>query len=84
MNLFGISFILSHDVIRNIVVYAVVLSTLSVIRHLICGYNKNWLLNLNLICKTLWTGTVSGLLISILEKRNWFRLTGLITLVPLM
>ena len=25
------------------------------IRHLICGYNLNWLLNLNLIYETLWT-----------------------------
>ena len=29
---------------------------ISVTRHLICGNNLNWLLNLNLICKTLWTG----------------------------
>ena len=28
-------------------------SILSVIRHLICGNNLNWLLNLNLICETL-------------------------------
>ena len=27
----------------------IVLSILSVIQHLICGYNLNWLLNLNLI-----------------------------------
>ena len=40
---------------------------LSVTRHLICGNNLNWLLNLNLICKTLWTGVRSGLLISILS-----------------
>ena len=25
------------------------------IRHLICVNNLNWLLNLNLICETLWT-----------------------------
>ena len=31
----------------------IVLSILSVIRHLICGNNLNWLLNLNLIYKTL-------------------------------
>ena len=42
------------------------LSTLSVIY----GNNKNWLLNLNLIYETLWTGAGSGLLISILEKLN--------------
>ena len=31
-----------------------------------------------------WTEAGSGLVISILEKRSWFRLTGLITLVLLM
>ena len=29
------------------------LTTLNVIRHLICGNNFNWILNFNLICKTL-------------------------------
>ena len=48
---------------------------LSVIRHLICGNNLNWLLNLNLIYETLWTGARSGLLISMLGKLNWFCLT---------
>ena len=62
----------------------IVLSILSVIRHLINGNNLNWLLNLNLIYKTLWTGAGSDLLISMLGKLNWFRLTGLITLVLLM
>ena len=38
----------------------ILLSILSVIRHLICGNNLNWLLNLNLICKALWTGVRSG------------------------
>ena len=61
----------------------ILLSTLSVIRHLICGNNENWLLNLNLVYETLWTGTGSGLLISMLEKLNWFRLAGPITLVLL-
>ena len=60
------------------------LSTLNVIRHLICGNNKNWLLNLNLIYKTVWTKVGSGLLISMLEKLNWFCLTSLITLVLLI
>ena len=46
--------------------------TLSVIKHLICGSNKNWHLNLNLIYETLWAGAGSGLLISMLEKFNWF------------
>ena len=60
------------------------LSTLSVIRHLICGTNLNWLLNLNPIYEKLWTGAGSGLFISMLEKPNWFCLTGLITLLLLM
>ena len=50
----------------------ILLSILSVIRHL------NWLLNLNLIYKTLWTGTGSGLLISMLKKLNWSNNTGAI------
>ena len=62
----------------------ILLSIISVIRHLICGNNLNWLLNLNLIYETLWTGARSGLLISMLAKLNWFPLTSLITLVLLM
>ena len=31
--------------------------------NVICGYNLNWLLNLNLIYETLWTGAGSSLLI---------------------
>ena len=61
----------------------ILLSILSVIGHLICGNNLNWLLNLNLIYETRWTG-VSGLLISMLGKRSWFHLTGLITMALLM
>ena len=57
---------------------------LSVTRHLICGNNLNWLLNLNLIYETLWTGVRSGLLISMLGKLSWFCLTGLIIMVLLM
>ena len=53
----------------------------SVIRHLICGNNLNWLMNLNLIYKTVWTGVRSGLLISMPGKLSWFCLTGLITMV---
>ena len=62
----------------------ILLSTLSVIRHLICGNYQSWLLNLNLIYEALWAGAWSGFLISVLEKLNWFNLTGLITLVLLM
>ena len=62
----------------------ILLSILGVIGLLICGNNLNWLLNLNLIYKTRWTGVRSGLLISVLGKLSWFRLTGLITMVLLM
>ena len=48
----------------------ILLSTLNEIRHLICGNNWNWLLNLNLIYETLQTGAGSGLLISMLKKLN--------------
>ena len=48
----------------------VLLSTLNAIMHLICGKNNNWLLNLNYIDTTLWTGAGSGLLISMREKLN--------------
>ena len=41
----------------------ILLSILSVIRLLFCGNNLKWLLNLNLIYQTLWTGVRSGLLI---------------------
>ena len=62
----------------------ILLFILSVIRHLICDSNLNWLLNLNLIYETLWTGVRSGLLISMLRKISWFCLTGLKTMVLLM
>ena len=61
----------------------ILLSVLSEIRRLICDNNLNWLLNLNLICETLWTGVSSGLLSSMLGKISWFCLTGLITMVLL-
>ena len=53
----------------------ILLSTLNVIRYLISGC-QNCFLN-----KILWTGVRSGLLISMLEKLNWFLLTGLTTLM---
>ena len=63
----------------------ILLSTLSVIRHLICSNNNlYWLLNLNLIYKILWTRVRCGLLISMLRKVNWFRLIGLITMILLI
>ena len=60
------------------------LSTQSVIRHLVFENKQNWLLKLNLIYKTQWTGVGSGLLISMLEKLNSFHLAGLIALVLLI
>ena len=62
----------------------ILLSILTVIRHLICDNSLNWLLNLNLIYKTLWTGVINGLLISLVGKLSWFCLIGLITTVVLM
>ena len=61
----------------------ILLYILSVIWHLICS-NQSWMLNLNLIHKTLLNGAESGLLISMLEKLNLLHLTGLTTLVLLM
>ena len=77
---------LPDSVICDIAIYVlmILLSILSVMGHLICGNSLNWLLNLNLIYQTLCTGVRSGLLISMLGKLGWFRLTGLITLVLLM
>ena len=68
---------LPDDVICHIAIYANDTTPYSsVIRHLFCGNNWNWFVNLNLIYETLWTGAGSGMLISILEKLNWFCLTG--------
>ena len=57
---------LPDDVICSVILLSmlmILLSIISMIRHLICGNNLNWLLNLNLIFETLWTGVRSGLLI---------------------
>ena len=48
----------------------ILLSTLSVIRHLISNNNWNWLLNLNLNDEALCTGAGIGSLMSMLEKLN--------------
>ena len=48
-----------------------ILSTL-IRSDLICSNNLNWLMNLSLINKTLWTRAGRGLLISMLEKLDWF------------
>ena len=44
----------------------------------------NWHLNLNQIYETLWTEAGNSFLISVLEKLDWFLLTGLVTLVLMM
>ena len=62
----------------------ILLYILSVITYLICGNSLNWLLNLNLIYETLCIGVRSGLLISMLQKLNWFCLTSLVTMVLMM
>ena len=67
------------DVICGAAIYAmlmILLSILNVSRHVICWNNLSWLLNLNLIYDTVWAGTGSSLLILMLQKLNWFRLTG--------
>ena len=76
---------LPNVVICDIAIYADDTSPiLSVVRHLICGSNLNWLLNSNLIYRKLRTGVKSGLLISMLGKVSCFRLTSLIIMVLLM
>ena len=62
----------------------ILLFILSVTRDLICGNNLNWLVNLASGFEALWTGVRNDLLISMLGKLSWFRLTGLITVVLLM
>ena len=57
---------------------------LNVIKHLIFGNNLNCLLALNLIFETMRTGAGNGLLISMVGKLNWFRLTSPIALMLLM
>ena len=76
---------LPDDVICNIAIYAddTILYSKSG-QASDCGSKLNWFLNLNLILETLWTGVRSALLISILGKLSWFRLTGLLTMVLLM
>ena len=59
--------------------WIILLSALSLVKHLICG-SKSWLLNLNLIYEARWTGAGSGLLISMLEELSLSHLTRLITL----
>ena len=61
----------------SISVLIILLYILSVIKHLICGNNLNWLLNLNLRDNV--DRGRNDLLILMLEKKlDWFRLTSLI------
>ena len=71
---------LPDDVICDIAIYADDTTLYSVLLYT----SLFSILNLNLIYETLWTGVRSGLLISMLGKLSWFRLTCLITMVLLM
>ena len=42
--------------VRLLSTLMILLLTLNVTRHLICGNNLNWLLHLNVIYETMWTG----------------------------
>ena len=62
----------------------ILLSILCVIRHLICGPNLNWLLNLYQIYETLWTGiglSIFGIDVkmdgSVFEEKSSFKILGL-------
>ena len=54
------------------------------IRHLICGVNQNWLLNLNLGIKTLWTRAEVAIWFQCWKNSTGFVLACLITLVLLI
>ena len=71
---------LPDDVICDIAIYADDTTLYSILLYT----SLFSILNLNLIYETLWTGVRSGLLISVLEKLSWFRLTSLITIFLLM
>ena len=64
--------IVKFSIWLNILSILMILHSLSVIRLLICGNNLNWLLNLNLIYETQWTGVRNGFLISMLGKVSCF------------
>ena len=77
---------LFDDVVCDITIYADNTSLYSSCNQAsdLCSNNLNWLLILNLIYETLWTGLRNGLLISMLGKLSWFCLTSLTTMVLLM
>ena len=62
----------------------ILLSNLSAIRHLICGSDQSFCLNLNLTYRTLWIGGGRDLLMSMLDKLSLCHLSGVLTLVLLM
>ena len=79
--------LMTYQIVLSVILLSmlmILLSTLSVIRHLICGSNQNRLLNMNLIFETVSTGAGSSFLILIVERLNSFHLTSVITLVLLM
>ena len=53
---------LPDDVVWDIAMLMILLSFITVIKHLICDSIFNWLVNLNLICKTQWCGIRTGLI----------------------
>ena len=77
---------LFDDVVCDITIYADNTSLYSKCNQAsdLCSNNLNWLLILNLIYETLWTGLRNGLLISMLGKLSWFCWTSLTTMVLLM
>ena len=60
----------------SVILLSLLMILLPTLNMTVLWQQRNWLLNSNLIYETLWTGAGSDLLISLLEKLNWFRLTG--------
>ena len=63
--------------VRLLSMMMILLSTLNVIRHLICGKNQNWCLNLNLTYRTTWIAIDVKMDGSVLEKKSSFKMLGL-------
>ena len=56
--------LMTFQMMLSVILLSVLMILLSTLICVICGNNLNWLLNLNLIYETLWTGARNGLLIS--------------------